>query len=437
MDVAQEGGRVKGLAADVMNSPNPAQAPLRAQIQERQAGVRVRPGEPMRGGQYDRLLADLDELAGLQGRRGVGTLRAIEQERQLRANPAFEQAWKFDTASSPATRQAFAELAGTDAGPRAYQRAMMVARNEMPGYKPPAWESLFDGQGNLAVVPDARFMHFMKMGLDDLHSSAARGETGMGQTVARSIKGVRNNFRDVLKAENKAYGAALDQFAGSMAMQEAVEDGAAAMTKSPDDVAFAFRDLATDSEREAFRIGALTNVINTLGAKRPGPTVDVAAALTSPNFVRKIALLMPDQQAAEMWTRRLDVEGAFSDTARLTGGSRTAPLQELSAQQDADEMAGGIIADVGRGVSGSMWQSMMAALGKVSKPVAAWAKRQRRGATGTMLGQTDQQAEAFLRGLDARPPVIGYQAPRLAAPAAIGAVQGLAGPTPRQRAGYP
>ena len=87
---------------------------------------------------------------------------------------------------------------------------------------------------------------------------------------------------------------------------------------------------------------------------------------------------------------------------------------------DANESAGRIIADAGQGLSGGMWNMLMSALGKVSKPIADFAKRQRRGAMGDMLMKTDEAAESFLRNLDAMPPIIGYQLPRLAAPAAVG-----------------
>lgn len=418
MDVAQ-GNRVLGLGEDVANSPNALQPQLTQQIGGRQ---RL---------QYDRITSDLERLSGIQSRRAVRELEGIANRRRLNAGPAFDAAWQFDTASNPAIRQAFTELMQSDAGPRAYQRAVMIARNEMPGYRPPAISELVDAAGNLVAIPDARFMHFMKMGLDDLYSSAARGETGMGQTVARSIQGVRNAFRDTLKTENPAYGRALDQFAGDMALQNALEEGRTAVMLSPDEMAAAMRGMSA-SEIEHFRIGALTRVIDTLGNKRPGPTANVAGALTSANFVRKIALLMPDPAAREAWTRAFDTELAFSQTAERTlGNSRTAGRLATAEALDGDEMAGRILSDAGQGLPTSFWQMVTSALGRISKPVADAAKRARRNATGQMLLETDQAAEAFLRGLDNRPPVIGYQAPRLSAPAAVATQQAIQ-PPPQQ-----
>lgn len=416
-DVA--GPRVLGFLDDVANSPNRAQSALRNQITERQQGVRGPTGDMVIPGQYDRLVERLGQFSGIGHRRTVQTLSNIERARRAAARPAFDAAWQFDTASNQPIRDAFAALAGTDAGPKAYQRAVMIARNEMPGYRPPSWESLFDQQGNLTAVPDARFMHFMKMGLDDLYSSAVRGESGMGQTAAASIKSVRNQFRDTLKAENPAYGQALDQFAGSMAMQNAVEDGAAAMLKSPDELIAAMDGLGA-SERDAFRIGALTKVIDVLGNKRRGPATDVAGALTSPSFVRKIAALMPNDAARVQWFRFADLEEAKSRTAQVMFNSRTAPRQEVAELMNGDEGAGRILGDATQGLHGGFTGLFMAALSKISKPIAQFAKRQRRGAMGEMLSLTDGNAEAFLRGLDARPPAIGYQTPALAAPAAIG-----------------
>jgi hypothetical protein len=88
----------------------------------------------------------------------------------------------------------------TDAGPRAYQRAATLARNEMPGAPVPKLDELIDENGVVKAMPNMQFLHYLKMGLDDLHSSAVSGgETGMGKTVARSIAGVRNSFRDAAR----------------------------------------------------------------------------------------------------------------------------------------------------------------------------------------------------------------------------------------------
>jgi hypothetical protein len=423
MDVVQD-GRLMGLADDVVQSPNPAQAPLKRLLSERQAGVKSPDGSTVLKGQYERLADDLGELSGVGKNRTVGVMQKIAERRKADAAPAFEAAFKFDAASSRPTQQAFVDLMNTDAGPLAYKRAVKIAKNEMPAYRPPTPKELVGEDGRLAAMPDARFLHFMKMGLDDLYSSAARGESGMGQTVAHSIKGVRNRFRDTLKAENPAYAQAMDKFAGEMALADAVDAGKEFIVKPADELAEAMQGMGT-TELEHFRIGALTRITDQLAKKVSGPTADFARQLASEDYRAKLLLLMPDDAARQTWLKRLEVERGFSTTAQIQGNSATSRRRELAEQMEGGALEGGMLSTVAQGVSQGPQSMILAALGKVYKPVQDWAKRQRRAAVGGMLSQTDKTAEAFLRGLDTRPPTIGYGSPRLAPAAAIGLGQQL------------
>lgn len=415
MDVATPGGRVHGLGEDIINSPNPMQPKITAQLAERQVK------------QYDRLLGDLGELSGVGKSRAIGTLQEIASRRQADATPAFEKAWKFDTAADPEVRTVFREVAQTPLMKKAWGRAIDIAQSRARGVPTPKLAEVLDEAGEPRFVPDMRFMHFLKEGMDDAVNAAFKA--GDGHRGA-AFKEVRNLFRDTLKAKNPAYGQAMDQFAGEMALKEAVETGASTMLKSPDELQAAMQGLS-GSELEAFRIGALTKVIDTLGNKRPGPTADIAAALTSPNFVRKVLALMPDEAARKAWAQRLGIETAMSGTARLAGNSATARRLAASEAMEGDEMAGRILGDAVQGMN-TTWAGMfVAGLQKISKPVATWAKRARREAMGEALTKTDKTAQAFLRALDQRPPPVAYPlAGRLAAPAAVGLGQLAPDPDP-------
>jgi hypothetical protein len=414
MDVAQ-GGRVLGLFEDVVGSPNRAQAPLRKQIETRQMGVRGPLGDMEQPGQYERLMGRLGDLAGIGDRRAVQTAAEIAARRSQAATPAFNQAWQFDPASNADVRAMLSEVSQTPLFREAWPRAIKIAQSKARGVPTPNIYDLSDETGQLRYIPDMRFLHFLKEGMDDAVNAAYKSGDG---NLGSAYKEVRNLFRNTLKTSNPAYRAALDQFSGASALEEAVADGAAMMMKSPDELAAAFKGLS-ESEKESFRIGALTKVVDVLGAPRRGPARDVAGALNSPNFIKKIAVLMPDDAARAHWFAFADNEAAKSVTAKKMFGSPTAPRQEVSEMMDANEGAGRIIADAGRGMHGSFWDMLMGALSKISKPIADFSKRQRRGEMGEMLGQTDQLAEAFLRALDQRPPVIGYQTQQIAAPAAV------------------
>jgi hypothetical protein len=417
MDVAQ-GGRVLGLFDDVANSPNRAQAAIKTQIEQRQMGVRGPTGNMDVPGQYERIAGRLGELAGVGDARAVQTLANIKARRSAEATPAFKEAWKFDPAADDTVRAMFAEVAQTPLFRDSWDRAVKIAQSKARGVPTPKLGEIIDeATGELRVIPNMQFMHFLKEGMDGSVNVAYRAGDG---NLGSAYKEVRNLFRDTLKKQNPAYKGALDAFAGDKALEEAVEEGSRLMLKSPDELSAGFNGLSA-SEQDAFRVGAITKVLDVLAVPRRGPARDVAGALNSPAYIRKIAALMPDDAARQKWFAFADIEEAKSLTARTTGNSRTAGRQEVSELMDANESAGRMLADASQGMASGPWNMLVTALGKISKPIADFAKRQRRGAMGEMLMQTDTQAEAFLRGLDARPPAIGYRGPGMAAPLAIGA----------------
>lgn len=417
MDVAQ-GGRVLGLYDDVTNSPNAMQAAAKTQVTERQMGVRGPLGEMTAPGQYERLIGRLGELSGVGDKRAVQTLANITARRSKDAAPAFNAAWKFDPAADDAVRGMFAEVAQTPLFREAWPRAIKIAESKARGIPTPKLNELIDETtGELRAIPNMQFMHYLKEGMDDAVNAAYRGGDG---NLGSAYKEVRNLFRDTLKTQNQAYKSALDAFAGEKALEEAVDMGGQAMLKSADEFTAALNGLSA-SEKDAFRVGAVTKIADVLGKPRRGPARDVAGAMNSPEFIRKLAALMPDDAARQKWFAFADIEEAKSRTAQVQLNSRTAGRQEVSQMMDANENAGRALSDVGQGMSGGIWNMFVAAIQRVSKPIAEAAKRQRRNAMGQMLMQTDQQAEAFLRGLDARPPAIGYNTPRLALPATVAA----------------
>jgi hypothetical protein len=75
---------------------------------------------------------------------------------------------------------------GHGAGPKAFARAREIAQELQPGFKPPRVSDLYDDQGNLVAMPNMEFMHYLKMGVDDLYSSAARGDSSMGRVRWRA-----------------------------------------------------------------------------------------------------------------------------------------------------------------------------------------------------------------------------------------------------------
>lgn len=419
-DVMQS-GPVGGLLRDVAQSPNPMQGAVRGQIGDRQLG------------QYERVIGDLGRAAGVGDASAVRATNRLLAARAAAAKPDFEKAWRFDTASSPEARTAIAGLMGTDAGAKAYQRAAVLARNEMPGYKVPGLDDLVrtDAAGNTVVTtPDMKFMHFLKMGLDSLYNSALKGDDGMDATMARSIRGVRDQFRDALKGANPAYGQALDRFSGYTALQAAVDQGREAIMLPADQFREALAGMSGAGELEMFRLGAVSRLSDLLGKGIRGPAADLTRQLRSISMEEKLPALIGDPDRAREFMGRLGLEGRFSGTAsRVAGNSATSEGRELSELASGDVGAGEVL-DAVRNASrgGSVLMSLFnATLGRLAKPMAAAFKARYRDEMGRMLTRGDGDAEALLRALETRPPAPGFRAPQAAVPLAAGANQLLLG----------
>jgi hypothetical protein len=410
--VAGEG--VRGLAEDVVNSPNPAQTALKSAIQARQ----------MEQGQ--RLTDEATRLGGFTGQTYQTTLADILDRRQAAAAPAFAKAFQFDTASSPDAVTAFHELMQTGAGPKAFSRAREIAQNLQPGFKPPKLSDLYDDQGRLTAVPNMEFMHYLKMGVDDLYSSAARGDTGMGRTMARSIATVGDRFRSSLGTANPDYARALGGYAGESAMKDALEAGREAWTRPADEFHQAYNGMPTGAEKEMFRLGALSRMTGDLAKRRQGPTADIAANLSLvPDARSKMGVVISDPASQAAWQRLLELEARQSQLAARTGGSPTSRRMEQSAEVGGDALVGqATSAALGRGGGTTVPDILLSLIRPAARGLDAFAKSERRGQLGSMLGTTDAEAIRLLQSLALRPPAPPWQSsalgPRIAS--AVGAM---------------
>jgi hypothetical protein len=416
--VAGEG--VRGLAEDVVNSPNPAQTTLKSAIQARQMD------------QGQRLTDEATRLGGFTGQTYQGTLKDILDRRATAAAPAFAKAYQFDTASSPDAIDAFTELMDTAAGPKAFARAREIAQDTAPGFKPPRVSDLYDDQGNLVAMPNMEFMHYLKMGVDDLYSSAARGgDSSMGRVRARAIAGVGDRFRSALGQANPDYATALHGYAGESAMKDALEAGREAWGKPYDEFQLSHDGLSSAAEKEMFRLGALSRMTNELSRKRQGPTADIAANLSLvPDVRQKMGVVLADPGAQAAWQRLLELEARQSQLAARTGGSPTSRRMEQSAEVGGDALIGQATqAAMGRGGL-TVPDLVMSVLRPVGRGLDAYAKSERRGQLGGMLGLTDRDAVRMLQEMALRPSPPPWASPALSPRLTSGLGAGAFGAVP-------
>jgi DNA-directed RNA polymerase subunit F len=159
---------------------------------------------------------------------------------------------------------------------------------------------------------------------------------------------------------NPAYKAARDAWAGPSRYMDAVERGRGILkpSESAEEFANRFRALP-DAEKEAERIGAVSSIIGRMGSDS-AKLGDMTKYLRSPEVRAKIAAIMPNEEAAASWQRRLDFEVGSSElTGRALGNSATA--RRLAERQDAENLMGDLVMDALQGSPQSFVRKVLGA----------------------------------------------------------------------------
>jgi hypothetical protein len=198
------------------------------------------------------------------------------------------------------------------------------------------------GGGQLPVTPNIQFWDYTKRMIDrkvDAAITAGDGDT------ARVLTNLNKKLRAELDDQVPSFGAARSAWEGPSKYMEAVDNGKAIFSNkmSAEELAATFPKM-TDAEQEAYRIGALSAITSKMGndAAKLG---DMTKYLRSPEMSGKIAAIMPTEEAAAKWAKRLDFEVKASElTGQALGNSATA--RRLAEKQDAENIAGDLVADM-------------------------------------------------------------------------------------------
>jgi hypothetical protein len=194
-----------------------------------------------------------------------------------------------------------------------------------------------------------------KKAADDMIESATR--TG-DKNKARVISQMRDRVISVVDEANPAYKAARDAWAGPSRYMDAVERGRGIFTEPAEEFAARFKSLP-DAEKEAERIGAVSAIVARMGSDG-AKLGDMTKYLRSPEMRGKISALMPNQEAAASWARRLEYETNSSEmTGRALGNSATA--RRLAEKQDAENLAADLVMDAMTGSPQSFIKKVLGA----------------------------------------------------------------------------
>lgn len=366
--VADVGGEnVKGLVERVAQTPGAGRTIVQPFLTDRQTQ------------QMGRIADDLSSLTGTN-KTALTAINDSMTSRAEAAKPLYDQAFNFNARNNPdiynawlkETHQGWGEkILNSDALKRNLQSEYGVA-----DYK----------QAPLMVLIDA-----WKKAADD--TALAFKQSGEKNT-ARIIGETRDRVLSVVDDANPLYAAARSAWAGPSRYIDAIQDGKSVLNKNvgSDELRENF-DKLNPSEQEAFRIGAVSAIKAKMGNDASN-IADMTKYLRSPEMREKIMAIMPTDEAAQAWQRRLNFEVESSKlVGRAVGNSATA--RRLAETKDSENIVGDLILEFATGGSGAGFfrQILTAMPTKIRDTIRSRSDR--------LLAEhlTDPQALDDLRGL--------------------------------------
>ncbi len=352
LDVGGPG--IVGQGERIAQTPSAGQSFLNPKLEDRQKS------------QLGRMENDLRSTTGVE----PGAWKAIDETKtrmKADAKPLYDVANNFNAREVPEVMDAWTNATSSGFG-RKFLRGSDF-RNKL--------ETEY-GTADATAVPMMRQIDVWKRVADD-YIRANRGTDN-----ARVVQAMRDRVVDVVDKHNPAYKAARSAWAGDAKFLDAIDEGKSIFNQNVEPAEFAASVAKkADHEREGMRIGAVSAIVGRMknnSAKMP----DYTGVVRSPAMREKLAALMPDQAAAEKWTRGLDFEVRSSENVgRILGGSPTA--RRLAAKEEADSAVQDMVADLLRG--------------RPSEGLMKWAMRKVRGGFDTINSHRDRVAAEVLTGI--------------------------------------
>lgn len=212
-------------------------------------------------GTLKRIKSDLTDAFGEQGSY-FQTYNAIESVRKASGEKMYKKA--FET-KVPATPE-LTSLLKTDVMQDALNTAYKIANAEkvkLPNLVIGKNGKLLTQKGAEVTDIDTKFLHYMKLGLDDAIYTSKSPISGVGKTLLRANTQIKHEFLDYLDGNNPAYKAARNQWAEKSAILDALDMGRNILKPSTslDELTEEISKMS-QSEKLAFRNGVINTIID-------------------------------------------------------------------------------------------------------------------------------------------------------------------------------
>lgn len=284
------------------------------------------------------------------GKRLVSTLDDLVRTRQQDSGPLYQQAYATTVSDPSGTLSALVRRAD-EIG--ATKIARDIAENDRVTNGMPGWtlspKNISSLQYNVSDLDRIR------QGLDPLIAKQYDAIKGQYTPLGRSYINLQNKLRDETirlttdpKTGKSTYRDALEAFAGPSQLMDAATAGKNIFndTVSADSLRKQLSNM-TNSEREAFRIGAFEAIRTKVGKSKSGRT----EMMNLPeNFVprEKLSVLFGSPEKFDQFYRTMLAERTMREADALGRGSQTMPRQAALGELNAD-----VALDLGEMATGS------------------------------------------------------------------------------------
>lgn len=310
--IADLGKNLKDLAYSAYVVQSKAKGPTEQFLENR---LIDQPNDIVRG---------LVDKAGLaKNVNGYEYLTALAENQASAANAAYPQAYKLAIDANP-----FRKYVDRPVFLKAYQEA--VDRAGVYG----------DTLPDLSVIRNAQsvptdILHQIKMGLDRVINKNTDAVTGKVTPYGTDVIKVKNEFNDLIKANNPAYAQANAEFADYATIQKAFQLGQKYQSVDVKEAAAKLKAF-NDAEKEAFRLGMMADINKRVGDFKGGDFS--RQVFKSDNQKLLVRYAFDDQQKYNEFSQYVKALGEQSKTAKtVLGGSPTAG--RLAAQEQAGDIA--------------------------------------------------------------------------------------------------
>lgn len=168
----------------------------------------------------------------------------------------------------------------------------------------------------------ARFMHYIKMGLDAAITAERRNPTGLQATELRGVMQMRQRFVQTLDNNIPGYREARQQWGGLASAEEALSEGADFVKMLPEEVQARVREM-TPFELHHARIG-LADEIRHMTRGGVNRNKNVTIPLDDPDIQASIAAVYDTPEQAAHFLETVNTQYRLLDNARQWGtGSPT------------------------------------------------------------------------------------------------------------------